>query len=237
MARAAVLVLGLVAVPQDVRRDHLLQLTATLDDVLTPSKEGQGWILLWDMASSLTSCCASSRGTARRTCSPETWPSSASSRAASKRRRAPLLPAPSSTARSTKKQVWSTGWRQFQARSDDDVREAAERANELHASGDLYAKQIEPEPAEWTMAEASRPCLTRQHRRNAATSSIRTSDVQLGAVHRAPPGVRRWTALSLPKSCHLRHFSASLSLLSHVSVVPCVLPTLVSPHQPQAPRQ
>ena len=47
---------------------------------------------------SLTSCCASSRHEARRTCSPATWPSSAASRAASRRRRAPLLPSPSSTA-------------------------------------------------------------------------------------------------------------------------------------------
>ena len=41
--------------------------------------------------------------------------------------------------------------------SDDDCREAVEKANELHATGDLFAKQIEPEPApkdpvEWAMA-------------------------------------------------------------------------------------
>ena len=29
----------------------LLQLTATLDNVLNPRREGQAWILLWDMAS------------------------------------------------------------------------------------------------------------------------------------------------------------------------------------------
>ena len=29
----------------------LLQLTATLDGVLNPDREGQAWILLWDMAS------------------------------------------------------------------------------------------------------------------------------------------------------------------------------------------
>ena len=29
----------------------LLQLAATLDDVLNPSKEGQAWIILWNMAS------------------------------------------------------------------------------------------------------------------------------------------------------------------------------------------
>ena len=46
---------------------------------------------------SLASSCASSRHKARRTCSPATWPSSAASRAASRRKRAPRLPAPSLT--------------------------------------------------------------------------------------------------------------------------------------------
>ena len=50
---------------------------------------------------SLTSCLRSSRHKARRTYSPATWPSSAASRAASRRRRAPRLPAPSSMAPST----------------------------------------------------------------------------------------------------------------------------------------
>ena len=56
-----------------------------------------------------------------------------------------------------KNQVWSTGWRHLRASSDDDSREAA---NELHATGDLFAKQIEPEPApedslEWATSEES----------------------------------------------------------------------------------
>ena len=46
-----------------------------------------------------------------------------------------------------KNQVWSTGWRQLRARSDDDFREAVAKANELHATGDLFAKQMEPEAA------------------------------------------------------------------------------------------
>ena len=50
---------------------------------------------------SLTSCSHSSRHEARRTCSPATWPSSAASRDASRRKRAPLLPAPSLMAPST----------------------------------------------------------------------------------------------------------------------------------------
>ena len=33
----------------------ILQLAATLDDVMSPSKEGQAWILLWDMARILAS--------------------------------------------------------------------------------------------------------------------------------------------------------------------------------------
>ena len=51
-------------------------------------------------------------------------------------------------------------WRRLRADSDDDCREAVEKANELHATGDLFAKQIEPEPAprhlvEWAMTEPS----------------------------------------------------------------------------------
>ena len=90
----------------------ILQLAATLDNVLNPSKEGQTWILVWDMASihaseaTLAAMKAAFphivlcfiRRTARRTCSPATWPSSSASRAASRRRRAPRLPAPSSMA-------------------------------------------------------------------------------------------------------------------------------------------
>ena len=90
----------------------LLQLVATLDDVMNPGREGQSWILLWDMASIHASeaTLAAMKAAfphvvlcfippkARRTCSPATWPSSAASRAASRRRRAPPLPAPSSMA-------------------------------------------------------------------------------------------------------------------------------------------
>ena len=84
-----------------------------LDNVLNPSREGQAWILLRDMA-----CIHASEGTlaAMRaavphvvlcfipprstSCSPATWPSSAASRTAFRWKRAPLLPTPSSTARS-----------------------------------------------------------------------------------------------------------------------------------------
>ena len=45
-----------------------------------------------------------------------------------------------------KNQVWSTGWRQLRAGSDDDFREADEKANELQATGHLFVKHIELEP-------------------------------------------------------------------------------------------
>ena len=90
----------------------ILQLAATLDDVLNPGKEGQSWIFCgtWPASMqarppwppcgplSLMSCSHSSRHKARRTCSLATWPSSAASRAAFISRRAPLLPAPFSMA-------------------------------------------------------------------------------------------------------------------------------------------
>ena len=90
----------------------ILQLVATLDDVMNPGREGQSWILLWDMASIHASeatlaamkaayphvvlCFLPPQSTSY--FSPATWPSSAASRAASRRKRAPLLPAPFSMA-------------------------------------------------------------------------------------------------------------------------------------------
>ena len=48
----------------------------------------------------------------------------------------------------------------MRAVSDDYCREAVEKANELHDTGDLFVKQIELEPApkdpvEWAMSEPS----------------------------------------------------------------------------------
>ena len=56
-----------------------------------------------------------------------------------------------------KNQAWTTGWHRLRDNSDDDFRA---KANELHATGDWFAKQIEPEPApedpvEWATAEES----------------------------------------------------------------------------------
>ena len=58
----------------------------------------------------------------------------------------------------------------MRAHANAEFREAVQEANELHATGALFARQIEPEPApadpvEWAMAEASddeddAPCQT-----------------------------------------------------------------------------
>ena len=57
-------------------------------------------------------------------------------------------------------QVWTSRWRRLRAHTDAEFREAVEGANELHATGDLFARQIEPKPTptdsvEWAMAQAS----------------------------------------------------------------------------------
>ena len=86
---------------------------------------------------------------------------------------------------------------------DDDFRETVAKAKELHATGDLFAKQIEPEPAPETLWNApwrkSRttkttcPCLTRQHRLElidmppALASAPPMSNVALRLVYGAGP--------------------------------------------------
>ena len=139
--------------------------------------------------------------------------------------------------------VWSTGWRQLRAQSDAEFHEAVEEPT----SCTPFARQIEPErvpedPVEWTMAEASddeddapmpeRAAWAGAHW-HATGSSVCTPDVELGALHRIALGVRRLTALMSPnKNCHLHHFT-SCSLLSHVSVVPCVFVLCVLPRIPE----
>ena len=39
--------------------------------------------------------------------------------------------------------AWTTGWRPLRAHSDDDIRKAVAKADELNATGDLFAKHIE----------------------------------------------------------------------------------------------
>ena len=104
---------------------------------------------------------------------------SRSFKAASRRERTPLLPAPSPTSfddvvmnkawrrlssrshgPSRQKPAWTTGWRRLRAHSDGDFRDAATEAAALRARDELFAKHITPEPAEegspvWAMAEES----------------------------------------------------------------------------------
>ena len=114
----------------------ILQLTATLDNVLNPSKEGHAWILLWDTAS-----IHASEGTM--TAMKEKLPHVVLC----------FLP-PRSTS-----QAWTTGWRPLRAHSDAHVKEAVAEAAALHSRDELFAKHIEPEPApadpvDWAMAES-----------------------------------------------------------------------------------
>ena len=115
----------------------LLQLTATLNNVLNLSKEGQAWILLWDTAS-----IHASEGTM--TAMKEKFLHVVLC----------FLP-PRSTS-----QAWTTGLRPLRAHSDAHFKEAVAEAAALHSRDELFAKHIEPEPApedavDWAMAEAS----------------------------------------------------------------------------------
>ena len=132
--------------------------------------------------------------------------------------------------------VWSTGWRQQRAHSNDDFREAVEEANELHATGALFARQIEPEPApadpiEWAMAEVSddeddtpmpdAPLeLELIDMPPAPASAPRMSGLQRCIALRLENGAGPRKRLQKKSTCLT---SQSLSLLSHVSVVSCVL--------------
>ena len=56
--------------------------------------------------------------------------------------------------------VWSTGWRQLRAHSNDEFKAAVAEAKELHADGELFARHIAPDPAEegppmWAMTEVT----------------------------------------------------------------------------------
>ena len=125
---------------------------------------------------------------------------------------------------------------QLRAHSDDDFREAVEEANELHATGALFARQIEPEPApedlvDCAMAEASddeddaptpdaplEPELIDMPpaRTSAPKMSSLERCIELRLVYGAGP---RWRLQKIA-TCIT---SQRLSLLSHVSVVSCVL--------------
>ena len=135
-------------------------------------------------------------------------------------------------------QVWSTGWRRLRAHSDAHFREAVEEAAALHAHDELFSKHIEPEPApedpvDWARAEAmddeddapmpdAPPEPEPELIDMPPASSTRTSHVELGAVHRTAPRVRRWTALTPnnipPSSYHIVSLCRLARLFSCVVV-------------------
>ena len=137
----------------------LLQLTATVDNVLNPSREGQAWIVLWYMASihATEASLAAMRATFPHVVLCFIPPHSTSY----------LQPCDVAVFRSFKSCIPDVGerhscplrWRRLRAHTDDEFRET-EEANELHTTGALFAREIEPEPApedpvERAMAEAS----------------------------------------------------------------------------------
>ena len=116
-----------------------------------------------------------------------------------------------------------------------------------HVDDELFSKHIEPEPAPEPRGLGHGRGVRRRGRRahaRRAALSLRSSTcppapasahqtVELGALHRIALGVRRWTSLISPKklplaSCHI------VSLLSHVSVVPCVFVLSVLPRLPDS---
>ena len=178
----------------------LLQLVATLDDVMNPGREGQSWILLWDMASihaseatlaamkaafphvvlcvlppqctsylqpcdvavfrSFKSCIQTHAsatlahavldGSFDGLAMNKAWRRQSSAEWAA-RAIADIL---------AEGNVWSTGWRQLRAHSNDEFEAAVAEAKELHADGELFARHIAPDPAEegppmWAMAEVT----------------------------------------------------------------------------------
>ena len=114
--------------------------------------------------------------------------------------------------------VWSTGFRQSRAQSDAEFRQALEESNELHAKGALFARQIEPEPTpadpvDWAMAEASDD----------------EDDAPMPDAPLPHLGCPAWSGAShcawymVPDRVDVSKKCQRLSLLSHVSVVSCVL--------------
>ena len=134
--------------------------------------------------------------------------------------------------------AWTTGWRPLRAGSDDDFREAVAEANELHATGDVFAKHIEPEPApedlvEWPyMAEASDDEDDPSMRD--APAPLEPELIDMPPAPACAPlmsNLERCIALRLvcgaglvespKKYCHLHHMSASLCVASRVGCPVC----------------
>ena len=60
---------------------------------------------------------------------------------------------------------------------------------------------------------------------------VYTPDVELGALHRSAPRVRRWTTLSFYNMYNHHHIASSLSVVSRVCCLVCpVCPVCPGPH-------
>ena len=154
----------------------LLQLTATLDGVLNPGREGQSWILLWDMASihaafphivlcfipphstsylqpcdvavfrSFKSCI---QAQASATLARSVIDGSFEGLAMNKawrRQSSGEWAARAATDLSEKNQAWTTGWHRLRAGSNAEFRDAVTEAAALHSRDELLSRHIEPEP-------------------------------------------------------------------------------------------
>ena len=136
------------------------------------------------------------------------------------------------------------GWRRLRAHSEDVSRETHATANELHATGDLFATQIEAEPAPGDLWNGPwKKCQTTKRTDAPAPPELELIDTPPApaSVHRTARGVR-WTVLSPKINCHLHHISAfPCCLTCRLSRVSCprscshVLTT--SPKLPDSDRQ
>ena len=106
--------------------------------------------------------------------------------------------------------AWTTGWRPLRAQSDDDFREAVAKANELDATGDLSRNRSNQSPLPKTLSNLER-C------------------VALRLVYGAGP---RWAQQKNDTASYV-----TVSLLSHVTVVPCVHVLSTSRTLPDSDRQ
>ena len=119
-----------------------------------------------------------------------------------------------------------TGRRRLRAHSDNDFRDAVHITPEPAEEGSpFWATAEEPDDEEDGTpphADAGEPELIDMPLAPA-------SALQLGAVHRTAPGVRRWTALTLPKKLPpASHLSVSLSVVSRVGCLVCLSLACVS---------
>ena len=119
------------------------------------AKDKRGWILLWDMASTqatsyLQPCDVAVFNSFKSCIQAQASAALARSVGDSHRLNGRLAQSRTSAPRT----------RSGHAQSDAEFREAVVEANELHATGAFFARQIEPGPApedavDWAMAEAS----------------------------------------------------------------------------------